>query len=115
MNVAMTILAVWGALLPDSAESCTVWSASGVARVATAGGGPCTVDGDCDDGSVCTGVESCVDDICTPGTPLDCDDLNPCTDDTCDALTGCAQHTERRQSMSRRQRMYHRGVLCWCL
>ena len=45
----------------------------------------------CEDGDVCNGVKDC-----DPGTgcymlllPLDCDDSNPCTVDTCDAVTGC--------------------------
>ncbi|MCH8967560.1 MAG: FG-GAP repeat protein [Planctomycetes bacterium] len=43
----------------------------------------------CDDGNVCNGDEACVSGICQAGTPLDCDDANPCTDDACDPLGGC--------------------------
>ena len=65
---------------------------------------PCTTDecgggegckhsnqnGDCDaDGSLCTEKDSCSDGNCKVGTPLDCDDANPCTTDTCDAKKGC--------------------------
>jgi len=48
-------------------------------------------DAVCDDGSVCTGTETCdpIND-CQAGTPLDCDDGDLCTTDSCDALTGCA-------------------------
>jgi MYXO-CTERM domain-containing protein len=46
----------------------------------------------CADGDKCNGTEMCVTGVCTAGTPLDCDDNNPCTDDTCDPMGGCA-HT----------------------
>ena len=38
----------------------------------------------CDDGDVCNGDETCNAGVCDPGTPLTCDDSNPCTDDSCD-------------------------------
>lgn len=51
----------------------------------------CETDPDCDDGSVCTGTETC--DVamhtCVPGTTLACDDSSPCTRNECDAATGC--------------------------
>ena len=43
----------------------------------------------CLDQTVCNGTETCRAGLCTPGTPLDCDDRNVCTDDSCDAATGC--------------------------
>ncbi len=45
---------------------------------------PCTSDAQCNDGDACNGVETC-DPItgCQPGTPLDCSDENPCTQDEC--------------------------------
>jgi len=70
----------------------------------------------CDDGNPCNGIESCTANRCAPGTPpcpddadvcngaatcdpitgacgsgtpLDCDDGNPCTDDSCDPSAGC--------------------------
>ncbi len=49
----------------------------------------CVEDSDCTDNNVCTGAESCVDNQCLPGTPLTCDDGNPCTDDSCDPTGGC--------------------------
>jgi len=51
----------------------------------------CNLDIDCDDGSVCTGVESCDFDsgTCVIGAPLNCLDGRPCTIDTCEPLTGC--------------------------
>src|SRR5439155_1450478 len=51
----------------------------------------CVADGDCDDMSICTGFETCVSNKCQPGMTLDCDDHNPCTDDSCNAQSGC-QH-----------------------
>ncbi len=69
---------------------------------------PCTEDGcdkvdgcfhtaldgaPCDDGSVCTLDEVCVEGECK-GTPLDCDDHNLCTADTCDAVAGCLHAAE---------------------
>jgi hypothetical protein len=79
---------------------------------------PCNLDADCDDGSVCNGVETCINNHCALGTftPCDdslycngletcdpilgclagtipnCDDTNPCTADSCDDLLGCV-HT----------------------
>jgi subtilisin family serine protease len=51
----------------------------------------CTSDPDCDDGDVCNGAETCDPGtgLCLSGTPLDCTDGNPCTDDLCDPATGC--------------------------
>src|SRR5262249_14887941 len=43
----------------------------------------------CSDGNACNGVETCQSGSCTVGTPLACNDGNPCTDDSCDAATGC--------------------------
>ena len=36
----------------------------------------------CDDGLYCNGTETCVGDVCTPGTPPDCDDGVGCTVDS---------------------------------
>jgi uncharacterized delta-60 repeat protein len=47
-------------------------------------GAPCR-DGDaCTDGDACDGAGTCVG-----GTPVDCDDGDLCTQDTCDPATGC--------------------------
>ena len=44
----------------------------------------------CDaDGSVCTENDACASGACAAGTPLLCEDNNPCTDDSCDPLGGC--------------------------
>ena len=42
----------------------------------------------CDDGSVCTLEDACNNGDCT-GSPLDCNDDNVCTIDSCSALEGC--------------------------
>ena len=45
----------------------------------------------CDaDGSVCTVGDTCKGGACEPGKPLQCDDLNPCTADSCDDKGGCS-------------------------
>ncbi|HJQ84257.1 MAG TPA: hypothetical protein VKA21_09295 [Candidatus Binatia bacterium] len=43
----------------------------------------------CGNGTVCDGAETCQNGLCTPGTPLDCDDGMFCTDDTCNPVSGC--------------------------
>ena len=42
----------------------------------------------CDDQDVCAEKSVCVDGVCA-GAAIDCDDGNPCTDDTCDPDDGC--------------------------
>ncbi|MBM4342336.1 MAG: hypothetical protein FJ100_03040 [Deltaproteobacteria bacterium] len=44
----------------------------------------------CEDGSKCTTGDLCATGLCAAGTPTVCDDKNPCTSDSCDAKTGCA-------------------------
>src|SRR2546428_2140272 len=46
----------------------------------------------CGDGNACNGAETCQAGACTAGTPLNCNDNNPCTTDTCDPVAG-RQHT----------------------
>ena len=43
----------------------------------------------CDDGDSCTSGDVCSQGVCAGTSPLDCDDDNPCTDDQCDAGSGC--------------------------
>ena len=49
------------------------------------------VDGtSCTDGNVCNGVEACLSGLCRPSTPpLNCNDTNVCTTDSCNATLGC--------------------------
>lgn len=44
--------------------------------------------GACDDGNACTTADTCLDGECV-GSSFECDDQNPCTDDTCDGAGGC--------------------------
>jgi hypothetical protein len=77
---------VTGDVCPDDGNACT----DDVCNM-----GLCThpslTDGTaCSDGSVCTVDDVCVTGICQGGTPLECQDANECTTDTCDAGSGCA-------------------------
>ena len=53
----------------------------------------------CDDGSVCTIGDICGDGACLAGKAVGCDDGNPCSDDKCDAVTGCI-HTDNLAACS---------------
>ena len=45
----------------------------------------------CQDGDACTNGDACQQGECLPGTAMDCDDGNPCTDDSCtDGVCGHA-------------------------
>ena len=46
-------------------------------------------EGECKDGDTCTVGDHCTDGMCA-GSPVQCDDDNPCTDDSCDGLGGCS-------------------------
>ena len=43
----------------------------------------------CPDSNQCDGTETCRSGICRAGTPLNCNDGNPCTDDSCSRGLGC--------------------------
>ncbi len=54
---------------------------------------PCVDDVGCDDGDACNGPETCDltdpdNGVCVPGTPVDCDDADLCTTDSCDSPAG---------------------------
>jgi hypothetical protein len=49
----------------------------------------CAANAECNDGFYCNGVESCVGQVCMPGTPPDCDDGNVCTNDSCNDAGSC--------------------------
>lgn len=52
----------------------------------------CTVDADCQDGNLCNGSETCdaVTNRCSAAmAPLACDDMDMCTNDSCDMTMGC--------------------------
>ncbi len=45
----------------------------------------------CVDANACTSPDSCDGSgICSSGSPLDCHDGDPCTADSCDEISGCA-------------------------
>lgn len=45
--------------------------------------------GPCDDGDACTTGEICDEAGMCQGSPVNCDDNNPCTNDSCNSMTGC--------------------------
>ncbi|HEX6273899.1 MAG TPA: LamG-like jellyroll fold domain-containing protein, partial [Polyangiaceae bacterium] len=84
----------------DAAGACTPGT-----PVATDDGNPCTTDTcdpangvthtpvaagtPCPDGNVCNGLEACsASGACAPGIPLNLDDENSCTSDSCDPVAG---------------------------
>ncbi len=44
---------------------------------------------ECDDGNACTSGDHCAMGVCSATVLTDCNDDNPCTDDTCDPGVGC--------------------------
>ncbi len=50
------------------------------------GGSACS---NCDNGQACDGAEKCDAGRCVDGEPLECNDNDPCTIDSCDDATGC--------------------------
>jgi len=55
-------------------------------------GVPCRGSAECGDGNVCNGEERCLAGVCAPGTPMICDDADPCTTDACIPATGTCDH-----------------------
>jgi hypothetical protein len=62
-------------------------STTGTIRLATGGGGCVHRPLDCDDGDACT-IDSCDPVLGCLHEPVSCDDLNPCTTDYCDPRGG---------------------------
>jgi hypothetical protein len=80
-----------------TAKSCPAGNACQTATCAPSTGqcglAPKPAGTSCSDSNVCNGSEVCDgSDTCAAGTPLACDDGNPCTADSCDAVTAC-MHT----------------------
>jgi hypothetical protein len=84
-------------------ESCQDGACIGGVPTNCNDGNPCTDDAclsesgcvytdnqsSCQDGDACTIGDECQDGDCVPGLIPDCNDNNPCTDDTCDSNSGC--------------------------
>ncbi|MEE8311677.1 MAG: hypothetical protein V3R77_05430, partial [Candidatus Binatia bacterium] len=49
------------------------------------------LDTSCDDGDVCTTIDLCSGGFCVGLAPIDCDDSNACTSDSCDPVQGCVR------------------------
>jgi hypothetical protein len=89
------------AVLPDSAITCPAPSGSdGPCLSATCDGqtGDCSFapgpnGAPCEDMNACTVGDTCAGGKCTPGSDANCNDGNPCTDDTCEPAQGCV-HTD---------------------
>lgn len=75
---------VGSALDCDDNDECSVDSCDEVAGCQHA----TDPNGSCDDGDACTTGDTCAAGSCA-GAALDCDDNNPCTDDSCDSAVGC--------------------------
>ncbi|MBM4352265.1 MAG: hypothetical protein FJ109_00495 [Deltaproteobacteria bacterium] len=93
----------------DDGNACTTGDHCGNGLCAVTGilpcddGNPCTDDAcdaklgcvhlanmlPCEDGTVCTVGDVCANKACVPGLPLNCNDSNLCTDDSCDSKLGC--------------------------
>jgi len=52
---------------------------------------PCTTDADCATGDLCAAL-FCMEGQCAPATPVDCDDGDECTEDTCVPETAACEH-----------------------
>jgi hypothetical protein len=74
----------------DSAEFATVAQRPKLSVTYFPPVGGCTTNADCNDNNACNGLETCVTGTCQPGTALNCDDANVCTNDSCVPATGCA-------------------------
>ena len=78
---------VFGALAPCSASRCNL--STGICELRP------QIDGvACDDGDGCTRLDVCTSGECL-GAPVNCDDANPCTNDSCDLSTGLCAHAPR--------------------
>jgi hypothetical protein len=83
---------------------CCSSSCSGICRSCALSGylGTCRDLSDnesCNDGNVCNGPGTCQSGECVSLNPLDCDDQNPCTTDSCNPSSGC-QHVKKSDGSS---------------
>ncbi|HEX4823484.1 MAG TPA: hypothetical protein VFV19_04195 [Candidatus Polarisedimenticolaceae bacterium] len=70
----------------DDGNSCTIDSCDRVTGCLNA---PAPDGSPCDDGNACIAGESCQSGSCLGGSPVDCDDDNVCTADSCRPDVGC--------------------------
>lgn len=92
-NGVLRCIAGFCAIAPGSTVKCEGDTACALA-VCDKADGQCKLvpvaDGKpCEDGNACTIGETCSMGVCGGGTPLSCDDHNPCTADSCDPVVGC--------------------------
>ena len=87
----------------SGSDACSGGVCVGVGSQDCDDGNPCTTDycnpmvgcdhenntAPCDDADVCTVGDVCALGSCQSGAPVSCDDGNPCTSDSCDAVDGC--------------------------
>lgn len=69
----------------NSCTTDTCVPATGCVRTPLGDGSTCT------DGNACTQGDACIRGACVGGAPPVCDDTNPCTVGSCDAIKGCVQ------------------------
>ena len=98
-------------------ETCLGGQCAGGGATDCSDGNPCTSDGcdetvkqctrvpvgdgtSCSDGNACNGVETCVGGACLSGSPVDCEDGNPCTTDRCDPVAGGCNHAPATDGLS---------------
>ena len=70
----------------DDGNACTTDTCDAIQGCTTL---PIAGNPGCDDGSVCTVNSFCADSVCKAGDLKDCSDDKVCTNDDCDAKTGC--------------------------
>ncbi|HEV8199592.1 MAG TPA: LamG-like jellyroll fold domain-containing protein [Candidatus Polarisedimenticolia bacterium] len=82
-----------GSLMPGPSPDLPVWVTAGIPNFGndTCAHAAANNGGACNDGSACTSGETCSGGVCGGGSTVSCDDNNPCTTDTCNAVGGC-QH-----------------------
>ncbi len=74
----------------DTSKDTTCAKTACDAKTGKCGSVPAQDNKACDaDGSVCTVGDVCKAGVCAPGAKVDCDDKNPCTNDSCDPSKGC--------------------------
>ncbi|MBM4353906.1 MAG: hypothetical protein FJ109_08935, partial [Deltaproteobacteria bacterium] len=84
-------------------DVCSGGKCAGSGKLECGDGNPCTNDScepavgcqnipnnaPCDDMDACTSGDYCAASVCLSGKKVTCDDSNPCTDDSCNPLSGC--------------------------